>query len=90
MCNSPGKPQSDQKKLLNTPQDLAEMARSLSLELPLSEDLSILAQPVQLGELVVPNSLAIHPMEGCDGDSLGRPGPLAVRRYERYALAGLG
>jgi len=29
-------------------------------------------------------------MEGCDGDSTGRPGPLTVRRYERYAAGGAG
>ena len=62
----------------------------LALDIPISEDLSVLAEPVQVGDLVVPNSLAIHPMEGCDGDELGRPGPLTVRRYERYATGGAG
>lgn len=54
------------------------------------EDVSILAQPVKAGSLVIPNSLAVHPMEGADGDSLGRPAPLSVRRYKRFAAGGAG
>jgi len=29
-------------------------------------------------------------MEGCDGDSAGRPGKLTFRRYERFAAGGAG
>jgi 2,4-dienoyl-CoA reductase-like NADH-dependent reductase (Old Yellow Enzyme family) len=80
----------DRKKRLHSPRELAELAASLSLDLPISEDLSVLGEPIQVGDILVPNSLAIHPMEGCDGDVLGRPGPLTVRRYERYAAGGAG
>lgn len=34
------------------------------------------------------NSIAIHPMEGCDGTLDGRPGELTIRRYERFARGG--
>ena len=54
------------------------------------EDVSILAKPVEFGGLVIPNSLAVHPMEGCDGDAQGRPDKLTVRRYERFAAGGAG
>jgi NADPH-dependent glutamate synthase beta subunit-like oxidoreductase/2,4-dienoyl-CoA reductase-like NADH-dependent reductase (Old Yellow Enzyme family) len=54
------------------------------------EDVSILARPVEFGGLVIPNSLAVHPMEGCDGDAQGRPDKLTVRRYERFAAGGAG
>jgi NADPH-dependent glutamate synthase beta subunit-like oxidoreductase/2,4-dienoyl-CoA reductase-like NADH-dependent reductase (Old Yellow Enzyme family) len=54
------------------------------------EDVSILAQPVKAGDLLIPNSLAVHPMEGADGDSLGRPSPLSIRRYKRFAAGGAG
>jgi len=54
------------------------------------EDVSILAEPVELDGLVIPNSLAVHPMEGCDGDAQGRPDKLTVRRYERFAAGGAG
>jgi len=32
--------------------------------------------------------MAIHPMEGCDGELDGRPGELTWRRYERFAEGG--
>jgi 2,4-dienoyl-CoA reductase (NADPH2) len=66
------------------------LAAERGLRLAVSEDLSVLARPVQVGGHRIPNSLAIHPMEGCDGDALGRPGPLTVRRYERFAAGGAG
>lgn len=77
-------------KKFNSLQELVDVANSLALNVPVSEDLSVLAEPVQLGDKTVPNSLAIHPMEGCDGDALGQPGPLTIRRYERYAAGGAG
>lgn len=47
-----------------------------------------LARPVQVGPVRVGNSMAIHPMEGCDGTADGRPGELTWRRYERFAQGG--
>ena len=47
-----------------------------------------LARPVQVGPVRVGNSMAIHPMEGCDGTPDGRPGELTWRRYERFAQGG--
>jgi len=70
--------------------DLKEMNGRLGLDVDAVEDVSILAEPVQAGGLIIPNSLAVHPMEGCDGDSQGRPGKLTVRRYERFAAGGAG
>ena len=75
---------------LRTIDDLEQMNRQLGLAVKASPDVSILAEPVQAGDLVIPNSLAVHPMEGCDGDSLGRPGRLTLRRYERFAAGGAG
>ena len=71
-------------------EDLRELSRQLGVRLDVSQDVSILAEPVQIGGLVIPNSLAVHPMEGCDGDSQGRPGKLTLRRYERFATGGAG
>ncbi len=34
------------------------------------------------------NSLAVHPMEGCDGTTDGRPDELVYRRYERFGRGG--
>ncbi|MHC4175070.1 MAG: oxidoreductase, partial [Planctomycetota bacterium] len=71
-------------------EDLRELSKLLGVRLNVSQDVSILAEPVQIGGLVIPNSLAVHPMEGCDGDSQGRPGKLTLRRYERFAAGGAG
>lgn len=75
---------------LRSPAELAELACRLGLDVPAQDDLSILAWPVSFAGLTSPNSLAIHPMEGCDGDADGCPGPLTIRRYERFASGGAG
>jgi 2,4-dienoyl-CoA reductase (NADPH2) len=69
---------------------LKKLARSLSIKIDTSDDVSILAEPVQVGALIAPNSLATQAMEGCDGDSEGRPGELTIRRYKRFAAGGAG
>ncbi len=71
-------------------EDLKQLGRKLGVSIEATEDISVLAEPVKIGKLVIPNSLAVHPMEGCDGDSQGRPGKLTVRRYERFAAGGAG
>ncbi|MHC4495613.1 MAG: oxidoreductase, partial [Planctomycetota bacterium] len=75
---------------LRTIEDLKRLSAQLNVSVGTMEDVSILAEPVQVGGLVIPNSLAVHPMEGCDGDSQGRPGKLTLRRYERFAAGGAG
>jgi NADPH-dependent glutamate synthase beta subunit-like oxidoreductase/2,4-dienoyl-CoA reductase-like NADH-dependent reductase (Old Yellow Enzyme family) len=70
--------------------DLRKLAASLNLKIETSENFSALAQPVKVGNLTAPNSLAVLPMEGCDGDSNGRPGYLTFRRYARFAAGGAG
>ena len=70
--------------------DLKRLGEQLNVSVEAIEDVSILAQAVRAGGLAIPNSLAIHPMEGCDGDSQGRPGRLTLRRYERFAAGGAG
>jgi 2,4-dienoyl-CoA reductase (NADPH2) len=75
---------------LSSVEDLKGLSRRLGVDVDAVEDISILAEPVQAGSLAIPNSLAVHPMEGCDGDSEGRPGRLTARRYERFAAGGAG
>ncbi len=70
--------------------DLRQLSHRLGLAVDAIEDVSILAEPVEFGGLVIPNSLAVHPMEGCDGDAQGRPDKLTYRRYERFAAGGAG
>lgn len=49
---------------------------------------SVLARPVTVGGLRVGNSIAIHPMEGCDGTLDGKPDELTFRRYKRFGSGG--
>ncbi len=48
----------------------------------------VLARPVPVGPLQAGNSIAIHPMEGCDGTLGGSPDELTIRRYERFGRGG--
>lgn len=70
--------------------DLNRMAKEFNSSVEAIEDVSILAEPVNAGGLTIPNSMAIHPMEGCDGDNNGNPGKLTLRRYKRFAGGGAG
>lgn len=75
---------------LGSTEQLKQLSKKLDVQIEAIDDVSILAKPVQAGSLLIPNSLAVHPMEGCDGDSQGRPGKLTLRRYERFAAGGAG
>ncbi|MEN6385127.1 MAG: NAD(P)-binding protein, partial [Phycisphaerales bacterium] len=68
----------------------ASLCSQLDCQIDAIEDVSILAEPVRAGNLLIPNSLAVHPMEGADGDSFGNPGELTYRRYKRFAQGGAG
>lgn len=69
---------------------LKEEIAKLGVNIPISEDLSVLKSPVQIGDKNIPNRLAISPMEGCDGTESGEPDELTFRRYERFARGGSG
>jgi 2,4-dienoyl-CoA reductase (NADPH2) len=69
---------------------LSAKVEALGLAIPMDTDLAPLLQPVSAAGLRVPNALVIHPMEGCDAEPDGSPGPLGLRRYERYARGGAG
>lgn len=71
-------------------ESLKEEIEKLGVNIPISEDLSVLKRSVQIGDKNIPNSLAISPMEGCDGTELGEPDELTFRRYERFARGGAG
>ena len=60
------------------------------VELPVAQQLDILKTPLPLHGKLLPNRMAIHPMEGCDGTSEGAPDELSFRRYERFGAGGAG
>ncbi|MGN0777922.1 MAG: flavin oxidoreductase/NADH oxidase, partial [Aristaeellaceae bacterium] len=69
---------------------LRTAAAQVHADLPLTEDVSPLFQPLSLGGKTAPNRIAFQPMEGTDGTEDGAPGALTIRRYERFAQAGPG
>ncbi len=71
-------------------EDVIKDAESNNLKIHFSKDLGVLRKPVRINNLTIPNSLAVNPMEGCDGELDGSPGELTKRRYERFAKGGAG
>ncbi|HZP56640.1 MAG TPA: NADH:flavin oxidoreductase [Dehalococcoidia bacterium] len=55
---------------------------------PLADELAPLAGPARVGRRALANRMAVHPMEGCDGNPGGTPGELTVRRWRRFAEGG--
>lgn len=62
----------------------------LGLNIPFSDDVSVLRKPVKIGCGFAPNSIAIQPMEGCDSTLEGSPSELTFRRYKRFAAGQAG
>ena len=73
-----------------TLQQVRDKIEALGTRLDLSEDLSVLARPVKVGNRTAPNSLAVLPMEGCDSTPSGAPSELVERRYTRFSAGGSG
>jgi 2,4-dienoyl-CoA reductase-like NADH-dependent reductase (Old Yellow Enzyme family) len=70
--------------------DLRNKIKELELDIPVNPEVEILQQRVKLGNIFIPNRLAIQPMEGFDASSDGSPSDLTFRRYDRYANSGVG
>ena len=62
----------------------------LEFDLPLTENTEILNEKIENENLIIPNRIAIHPMEGADANSDGTPSELTNRRYRRFANGGAG
>ena len=67
----------------------AEIAR-LGLEIPLDDDLTRLARPLDIGRRRIPNRFCAQPIAGGDAKPDGAPGELTRRRYRRYAEGRFG
>jgi 2,4-dienoyl-CoA reductase-like NADH-dependent reductase (Old Yellow Enzyme family) len=63
-------------------------ARGADSDVGLAGDLSPLGSRVRIGPLTASNRMAVHPMEGCDGNLDGTPGELTFRRWRRFAEGG--
>ena len=73
-----------------TKEELLNKAEELGLDLPFTDDISILLSSVIVDGHLIPNRLAIQPMEGYDSTTDGSPSGLTIRRYLRYADGGSG
>ncbi len=71
-------------------QGVADTAKAQGVTLPYSENLSVLAQPLQIGAHTAQNRFAFQPMEGTDAADNGSPSTLTSRRYHRFAEGGVG
>ncbi len=74
----------------HTLDDLRTDIERLHLDIPVSEDLSVLSETASLGTSgrVLDNRLIVHPMEGFDTRADGGPTDLTFRRYVRFAESG--
>ena len=78
------------RRVYTTFDDFKSENLSLGTHLPFSDDVSVLASPLQIGTKTIPNRLACQAMEGCDGKADGSPDELTIRRYIRFAEGGAG
>ena len=73
-----------------TKDELIKKMDDLEIRIPYEDEISILQTKVNIGSKVLKNSIAVHPMEGCDSHDDGSPGKFVYRRYERFAKGGAG
>jgi 2,4-dienoyl-CoA reductase-like NADH-dependent reductase (Old Yellow Enzyme family) len=80
----------NQKFNYSSLKDLKADLSKIDFKLPLKEDVEILKKEIKLEEKIIPNRIAIHPMEGADANADGTPSDLTRRRYKRFANGGAG
>jgi 2,4-dienoyl-CoA reductase-like NADH-dependent reductase (Old Yellow Enzyme family) len=73
-----------------TLEEMEAVVADLGLDIRFETEIRDVARPVAVGRWSAPNALAVNPMEGCDGEADGSPGPLTIRRYGRFAAGGSG
>jgi 2,4-dienoyl-CoA reductase (NADPH2) len=62
----------------------------LGLDIPFSDEVSVLFSPVYMPGRTLLNRFVVLPMEGADADPPGNPSDLTRRRYKRFAEGGSG
>ncbi len=73
-----------------TKDKLIQRAKELGFDLPFSDDVTPLLEPLTIAGLRISNRLVVQPMEGYDSLIDGAPSGLTERRYLRYASGGSG
>lgn len=80
-------------KSLQTPAGFRDHLQRLGLAMPCDAALeaapsSPLAQPLSIDGLTIGNRFAVHPMEGWDAETDGRPSDNTRRRWQRFGASG--
>ncbi len=80
-------------KSLQTPQGFRDNLQQFGLDMPCDDALeaapsSPLAQPLTIDGLTIGNRFAVHPMEGWDAETDGRPSENTKRRWQRFGQSG--
>jgi len=70
--------------------DLEKKLKKLMIPLPISSNIEILKDSIQIKNVTIPNRLAVQPMEGFDANLDGSPSELTYKRYTRYSKGGVG
>ncbi|HEX5479969.1 MAG TPA: NADH:flavin oxidoreductase [Dehalococcoidia bacterium] len=68
--------------------DLRDDVVARQIALDFAPELRRVGEPVRIGGRTASNRMAVHPMEGCDGNPDGTPGELTFRRWRRFAEGG--
>jgi len=79
-----------QRFSFHTGAELQDKAGQLGIDIPFTEDISVLFEKKSVTSRTLPNRFAVHPMEGFDSFSDGSPSDRVFRRYLRYAAGGSG
>lgn len=80
----------DKKFNYSSLKELRADLSKLDFKLPLTENTEILKKEIKVESAMIPNRIAIHPMEGADANPDGTPSDLTRRRYRRFANGGAG
>ena len=75
---------------IHSADQLRSESRRLGLDLPVSDDLSVLHTPLHVGNRTVPNRFVALPIRAMDAEEDGTPGRLTKRRACRAAAGGFG
>ena len=75
---------------LRSPDELRAEAERLGLDIPYEEKVSALLEKATVAGRILPNRLAVLPMEGADSEADGAPSEWTLRRYRRFAAGGSG
>ncbi|HLR34531.1 MAG TPA: hypothetical protein VK071_04285 [Tissierellales bacterium] len=73
-----------------TLEELEKDIREMELDIKVSENLDLFKTKVNIGDYIIPNSIASLPMEGGDSTEDGKPTELTYRKYKRIAKGGAG